>query len=240
MIPAHVIQLDNALRAAGGGDVQAARKQIPWLLRDIAEDAAQGAFARWGMSTVIDENTGEAVLDPNIYRMLVDAASMDATWPIANAGLLHVYGYLLSRTPTPYGLKRERWLAGDLARGLGLAGDAFTPWRSGAGTLLAEVTAALDGHPGLSSRRQSITLTERHSSGALMRTVVSAADDGSVLSYAQGDGAQWTWITAFPLTLTPDQWRCQLDPVPRLRYNAVVSAAGPGERLDDRRSWDAR
>ncbi len=79
----------------------------------------------------------------SVFRALHERAGIDARFPVGNAGLLHVYGYLLSTTPTPYGLKRERWLDGELARAYGLAADAFLPWALPTGeTLLARVTAA--------------------------------------------------------------------------------------------------
>ncbi len=79
------------------------------------------------------------MLSRSTFEALHDRAGLDSAWPVGNAGLLHVYGYLLSTTPTPYGLKRDRWLGGELARACGLAPDAFVPW-IGERTLLDRVT----------------------------------------------------------------------------------------------------
>ncbi len=133
----------DAAAALATGDPAAAFDLLPWLGTSIDADAAARRFRRMGLSTVIDENTGTSVVAASVFRALHERAGIDARFPVGNAGLLHVYGYLLSTTPTPYGLKRERWLDGELARAYGLAADAFLPWALPTGeTLLARVTAA--------------------------------------------------------------------------------------------------
>jgi len=119
----------------------AAIASLPWLAASLADDAAAGRFAAWGRSTIVDENVGAAVLPRALFDELHARAGLEAAWPVGNAGLLHVYGYLLSTTPTPYGLKRERWLTDDLALACGLSRGAFSPW-AGPDTLLSRVTAA--------------------------------------------------------------------------------------------------
>jgi len=113
-----------------------------WMAEQIAADAAAGRFARWGRSTVVDENTREPVLSRELFDGLHELAGLGGSagevagagadagiaWPIGNAGLLHVYGYLLSTVETPYGRKRDRWLDGGVARAFGLPADAFAPW----------------------------------------------------------------------------------------------------------------
>ena len=127
--------LDTAARLAAT-DPAAAIDSLPWLAAALAEDRAAGRFAAWGRSTVIDENVGAAVLPRAVFDQLHERAGLTAEWPIGNAGVLHVYGYLLSTTPTPYGLKRERWLSGELERACGLETGALLPW-AGAETLLS-------------------------------------------------------------------------------------------------------
>lgn len=135
--------------------------RLPWLAADIRADAEAGRFTHWGLSTVVDEFTGEAVLDRATFEALhriaglggvddgaadADAACPDVVWPVGNAGLLHVYGYLLSTAATPWGAKRDRWVGGDVARAFGEDQAFLTPWygadvvHPGAGpTMLARV-----------------------------------------------------------------------------------------------------
>lgn len=139
--------IDDLVRAAAlaasptPGAARAALDSLPWLIDAIAADRAAGLFALWGSSTVVDENTGEAVIPEPLFAALHEQAGIEATWPIGNAGLLHTYGYLLSLAPTPYGLKRERWLGTELAGALGLDPAHFLPWVEGP-TLLARATEA--------------------------------------------------------------------------------------------------
>lgn len=78
--------------------------EIPWLGAAIDADARAGRFGRWGRSTVIDENVEAAVIPEALFAALHARAGLRAEWPVGNAGLVHVYGYLLSTVPTPYGL----------------------------------------------------------------------------------------------------------------------------------------
>ena len=119
----------------------AALEALPWLGAAIDRDRADGRFEAWGSSTTIDENTRSPVIPRALFEELHRRAGLTASWPVGNAGLLHCYGYLLSVEPTPYGLKRERWLGGDLARGFGLPPHSFSPW-DGDTTLLHRATAA--------------------------------------------------------------------------------------------------
>lgn len=135
--------LHAAARASSGTRAAAATAldALPWLDSAIRDDAAAGLFATWGRSTIVDENTGAAVIPEALFDELHARAGLAASWPHGNAGLLHCYGYLLSVEPTPYGLKRDRWLGDDLATACGLPADAFLPWTPGA-TLLARATTA--------------------------------------------------------------------------------------------------
>jgi hypothetical protein len=109
-------------------DLDAAATVPGWLVEQIEADASADRFSRWGRSTVVDENTGLPVISEELFAELHRIAGLDAVWPIGNAGLLHVYGYLLSTVDTPYGRKRDRWLDGGVARAFGLPDDAFAPW----------------------------------------------------------------------------------------------------------------
>ncbi len=65
---------------------------LPWLTQSIEEDRTSGRFARWGRSTVIDENVGSAVLSRATFEALHTLAGLPSAWPVGNAGLLHCYG----------------------------------------------------------------------------------------------------------------------------------------------------
>jgi hypothetical protein len=204
--------LDAAARAAAH-DPAAVLDAHAWLGAAIAADAAAGRFDGWGRSTVVDENVGAPVLERGLFDELHARAGVGAAWPVGNAGVLHVYGYLLSTTPTPYGLKRERWIDGALARAYGLAPDAFVPWAS-TSTLLERVSAA-------ASRLL------RH--GAARRTDAPGAAASLALGRAVGDGP-WALayavdgllVTTFPVA-APDELLAAWDADPaRLRWNAVA------------------
>lgn len=197
-------------------DAAAAVGVLDWLTTSIADDRAARRFDAWGQSTVIDEDVGKPVLGRSLFEHLHDLAGITASWPIGNAGVLHGYGYLLSRVKTPYGLKRERWLGSDLARAYGLPDDAFVPW-SGRQTLLARATdaaSALLSSPAL-VRTEDVD-------GRRTRVAFSAASGPGALSYAVAPeaGAEPLLVTTFPVAdiaaIVDD-----VDAETRLRWNAV-------------------
>jgi len=137
-------QLTRAAHLAADGTATGARlalDALPWLGAALDDDHRTDRFIAWGRSTIIDENTGTAVIPRPLFEELHARAGVASDWPVGNAGVLHCYGYLLSLEATPYGLKRDRWTEGTLARACGLTTDAFHPWLEGP-TLLARATAA--------------------------------------------------------------------------------------------------
>lgn len=211
--PASVAALDAAsLRAES--DPEAAIAALPWLTASLAADA--GLFALWGRSTVIDENVGMPVLPRGLFDALHALAGLPSAWPVGNAGLLHVYGYLLSTTPTPYGLKRQRWLDGALALACGLDADAFLPWKPGP-SLLARATDA-------ATRLLAAHTVHRESVDGVPTAVAlstPAASSVSALAYAV-DGLI---VTMFPVSDTT-ALLAGLG-APRLRWNAAIAEHGP-------------
>ncbi|BAJ75413.1 L-serine deaminase [Microbacterium testaceum StLB037] len=201
--------LDTAAHLAAT-DPAAAIDSLPWLAAALAEDRAAGRFAAWGRSTVIDENVGAAVLPRAVFDELHERAGLTAEWPIGNAGVLHVYGYLLSTTPTPYGLKRERWLSGELERACGLETGALLPWAGGE-TLLSRATAAAST---LLARSDAVT---EEFEGRTARIALGAPvpDGSAALAYAV-DGLI---VTMFPVA-DPVGVRAGLG-APQLRWNAA-------------------
>jgi len=209
----------DAAAARAGSDPAAAIALLPWLGASIDADAAASRFGEWGLSTVIDENTGSAVVPASVFAALHARAGIDARFPIGNAGVLHVYGYLLSTTPTPYGLKRDRWLDGALARAYGLAPDAFLPWTlPAAGTLLARVTGAasalLSRAP---ARREQLGDTE-----AVIAVGRATASGPSALAYALTHGGERRLITTFPVAAADAVLAAVDEDGPRLRWNAFA------------------
>ncbi|WP_260856373.1 amino acid deaminase [Microbacterium sp. BH-3-3-3] len=200
----------DAAAALAAENPSAAIASLPWLAASLADDAASGRFAAWGRSTIVDENVGAAVLPRALFDELHARAGLEAAWPVGNAGLMHVYGYLLSTTPTPYGLKRERWLTDDLALACGLPRGAFSP-STGSGTLLSRVTAAA---ASLLSRPDAI---DEVVGGRSSRIALGDAlpDGATALAYAV-DGLV---ITMFPIA-DPAVLRSGLG-APRLRWNAA-------------------
>ncbi|WP_295842327.1 amino acid deaminase [uncultured Microbacterium sp.] len=206
----HPLDALDAAAHLAATDPAAAISSLPWLSASLADDAAAGRFARWGRSSVIDENVGAAVLPRPLFDELHARAGLEAAWPVGNAGLLHVYGYLLSTTPTPYGLKRERWLTGDLERACGLAVAALLPW-IGAETLLSRATSAASA---LLARPDALT---EEAEGRTARIALGAPlpDGTAALAYAV-DGLI---VTMFPVA-DPAAVRAGLG-APRLRWNAA-------------------
>jgi hypothetical protein len=206
------------------------------MFDQIASDSRHGRFARWGLSTVIDENIDAPVIDRQTFEQLHDAAGIGAAWPIGNAGLLHVYGYLLSTVPTPHGLKRDRWLDGSLALALGLAPDAFLLESADAagGTVLARVTDAVLPRLEAPGGDQVLTFDDHATDGSpvFFRTSVVASSGGAALLYGMHDGAAMLAITAFPLAdPTPGRLEALASAPPRLRYNAATPLLAPRSPL---------
>ncbi|WP_314651575.1 amino acid deaminase [uncultured Microbacterium sp.] len=219
--------LDDLTRAARraetgrAADARAALDALPWLDASLADDRASGRFARWGRSTVVDENTGAAVITRALFDELHERAGIDAAWPVGNAGLLHCYGYLLSLAETRYGLKRDRWLDGSLAAQLGRVADAFHPWRDGP-TLLArasEAASALLFGPAASATATTVTAVI---DGRETRATLTAASGPAALAYAVAPhpGAAPLLVTMFPVAEASAPL-AEFTAVPRLRWNAA-------------------
>ncbi|MFM9918471.1 amino acid deaminase [Lacisediminihabitans sp. H27-G8] len=209
----------------------------------IRADAANSAFDDWGLSTVIDENIAAPVIVRDEFERLHELAALEAEWPIGNAGLLHVYGYLLSTVQTPYGLKRERWLDGALAGALGLPRDAFLPTGTvtvtgtgtgtGTGTLLSRVTAAALPRVVEPPSDALLVLDQQSIDGGIaVRTVVVGHPIGAALLYGVREAGRMRAITAFPLAMASESFcRSLEEKAPRLRYNAATSALAPRSEL---------
>ncbi|MFJ4163953.1 amino acid deaminase [Microbacterium sp. NPDC089698] len=196
--------IDDLERAAFAATVPApdaaeqALASIDWLVAAIETDREEGRFSLWGLSTVVDENTTKAVLDRPLFDALHKRAGLVASWPVGNAGLLHTYGYLLSLAPTPYGLKRERWLGDDLATALDLSDRHFMPW-DGPRTLLARATDAALNLLASGGEFSSDAVTD----GRATRAVLGHERNNSralAYSVASAAGAAPALVTLFPVS----------------------------------------
>ncbi|UNK70354.1 amino acid deaminase [Microbacterium sp. H1-D42] len=197
----------------------------------IAQDARQNRFSRWGTSTVIDENTGEPVIDRPLFDALHAAAGLDAQYPIGNAGVIHVYGYWFSTALTPYGYKRDRWQNGELAAALGQPETRFHLFSDPTSTPLQRVTAAT--LPLLRQPPTDAKVAGAQVDGLDTRVVLVAADgitadrlaaNGSsicALIYGIRRGEDWQLITTFPLAGDPDVVVADFLADRRLRWNAA-------------------
>ncbi|RMI13048.1 amino acid deaminase [Cellulomonas triticagri] len=228
---------DHALAAldaaARTDDPLATDGPLGWLVAQVVADRERGTFGRWARSTVVDEHTRAPVLDRAVLARLQVLAGLPVEFPGTDAGLAHVYGYLLSTVPTPYGLKRDRWTGGALAVALGLDPRHLLPWhRPDDRTLLQRVTdavlpvlAAPDGPGTLLHRDDPVPGT-----ADALRTVVHRAQGvgGGALVYGLVGPDGVRPVTAFPVEATP-RWLREtraLPPVPR--YNVLLDPAQRG------------
>ena len=196
----------------------------------ISQDAEADRFAHWGKSTLIDEFTGVAMIDRELSDLLHRVAGLKSEFPIGNAGLLHVYGYWFSEVPTPFGLKRDRWLRGELAEALGLPVDTFHLQHDSGRTLLDRVQSVM--LPLLRRPPAGARVAEAVVDGRLTRVVVcpspqpALSSQSSALIYGiapigGGQSAPISLITAFPFAGDPAFLLEDFSRNSTLRWNAV-------------------
>ena len=223
------LEAASALIARGARVEETLAQRMPYLLPQIAADRAAGEFDRWAQSTVLDENTGTPVLPRELCETLHACAGLPSSWPVGNAGVLHVYGYLLSTVPTPYGFKRDRWTEGSVAAALGRDSTYFLPWSTHPGTLLRRVTEAvlpalIEDLPGPDTVLRFDEIVDP-AQGAIFRTAVvsNRGNDHSALIYGVGHGSAIRVVTAFPVAQPTDTWLAALrSEPPRPRYNVAT------------------
>lgn len=192
---------------------------LPAVLACVDEDRRAGRLARWSWSTVIDENVGEAVVDRDIFERIHDVGGVEPRFPVGNAGLIHVYGYLFSTVRTPHGYKSDRWNDGVLARTLGAPDGWFRLGASAEETPLARVLdAAL---PRLVD--PIVEATEWEAGRIRQRAVITppAPDGSAALVSGLDDGSGMRLLTAFPVLDGAELARTLREEKPRLRWNAA-------------------
>lgn len=210
------------------------------ILNQIDMDAEEGRFGAWGLSSVLDSSTGgQAIIARHQFDALHFGAGIAAEWPIGNAGLLHVYGYLLSTLETPYGYKRDRWTGGTLAVALDRPADYFLPERAEEDdeTVLQRVTDAVLPH--LEDPRPAdgdiLTFDDAlPGSPVFFRTTVVRLPgaEEAALAYGMHDGERMRVVTAFPLaSANPADLAALVEEPPRMRYNAALPTHPPRSPL---------
>lgn len=210
------------------------------VLDQVRADAHTDRLSHWGQSTVIDEHTKLASFSREIFDALHSAAGIQATFPVGNAGLIHVYGYWFSAVLTPFGYKFDRWRDGALARALHLPAHAFwieAPGNSGT-TALERVLAALQ--PALEAPPQAATTADaeltcvsdqQHSRLVIVPSPDTSTAQPSALIYGISETSpiarscpRFQLITAFPFSGDPHALAAEFVADPRPRWNAVVDS----------------
>ncbi|MDT0158703.1 amino acid deaminase [Microbacterium sp. ARD32] len=201
----------------------------------VSADAAHGRFDDWGRSTVIDENTGAAVIDEDLFARLHAIAGIPARFPVGSAGLIHVYGYWFSTVLTPYGYKRDRWQDGGLATTLGQPPHAFRLWGDEHSTPLQRVTAValpLLAEPPVSVRGRADAAVDGVPTRVVLagpehdRAPGSAARSGATaLIYGARTAGAWRLITVFPMSGDPEAVVADYRADVRWRWNAAPPQA---------------
>ncbi|ORI21145.1 hypothetical protein [Rhodococcus sp. 1168] len=202
----------------------------------VASRSDPAEMAKWASSTVIDDNVKAPVFDERVFSWLHRGVSDGLAFPIGHAGLMHVYGYLLSSVETPYGLKRKRWLTADLANAFGLESSFFFPPASSLPLMerVASVVLPILTEPTADSRTvlafdDFIDLRRR------MRTVYvcDPVTNSTALLYGSVAGDDVRIVTAFPSgPLTAQSARDRLLEPARYRYNYSPADAEPGSHFE--------
>ncbi|KJV03881.1 hypothetical protein VF34_00698 [Rhodococcus sp. PML026] len=193
-------------------------------------------MAKWASSTVIDDNVQAPVFDERVFSWLHNGVAATFDFPIGHAGLMHVYGYLLSSVETPYGLKRERWLSHNLAQAFGLEPSFFIPTASAVPLMerVSSVVIPVLTDP-IADSRTILAFDEVVDHRRRMRTVHIGGPtaNSTALLYGSVSGDDVQIVTAFPIgRLTAQSARNRLAEPTRYRYNYAPADAQPGSHFD--------
>lgn len=141
-----VEELEQALaKSPSEAQIEAKLKVLfPKMVSSLETDAeASGQKALWGQSLNFDENAKKTIVPPAALDAVLRLAKAPCRMGIVvHAGFMHTYGYLLSNLETPFGYKRNRWLQGEIERGLNLPPGQLSP-SPAKGTLFGNVTELL-------------------------------------------------------------------------------------------------
>ncbi|MDI9927406.1 hypothetical protein [Rhodococcus sp. IEGM 1341] len=202
----------------------------------VASKCDEVEMAKWASSTVIDDNVQAPVFSERVFSWLHYGVSGAFNFPIGHAGLMHVYGYLLSSVETPYGLKRQRWLTDDFAKAFGLKPSFFFPTASTVPLMQRVASAVLPllTDPAADSRTV-LAVDEVVDWRRRMRTVYicDRMTDSTALVYGSVSGDDVQIVTAFPIgPMTSQSVQDRLAEPARYRYNYAPPDAEPGSHFD--------
>lgn len=135
-------KIESLLTSATGGRIglRAFQAELPELSQQMIRDRGCTCLEQWAESLNYDDKAKARITD----RKILNAIGRLVHYPIRrgtayHAGLMHTYGYMLSRLETPYGLKHERWTSGTLEKGLKLPAGILLDL-GGQSSLLQNVT----------------------------------------------------------------------------------------------------
>ncbi len=229
--------IESAISNSGHGGSAPADPSARWFSEQVTASRSDPAeMAKWASSTVIDDNVQAPVLDERVFLWLHHGVAGAFGFPIGHAGLMHVYGYLLSSVETPYGLKRLRWLTADLANAFGLEPSFFFPTASTVPLMERVASAVL---PTLidptADSRTVLAIDEVVDCRRRMRTVYirDRITDSTALLYGSVSGDDVRIVTAFPIgPMTSQSVQDRLAEPARYRYNYAPPDAEAGSHFD--------
>lgn len=112
----------------------------PSLYNQIVSDTKDPYLPMfWGQSYNFDSNAKKVIVDHKIIKELQSHFNIINDNNIVHAGIIHTYGYLFSTIETPYGYKRERWIAPTLNYAFSFESNSLSP-EAIEGGMLSNVT----------------------------------------------------------------------------------------------------
>lgn len=229
--------IERAISNSVDGGLASADLNARWFGEQVSASRSDLAeMAKWASSTVIDDNVQAPVFNERVFSWLHRGAAGAFAFPVGHAGLMHVYGYLLSSVQTPYGLKRQRWLTADLANAFGLESSYFFPTASAVPLMerVASVVLPVLSDP-TSDSRTIVAFDEAIDNRRRMRTVYvrDSVTNSTALLYGSVDGDDVQIVTAFPSGPLPAQSaRDRIAEPARYRYNFAPPEAKPGSHFE--------
>jgi hypothetical protein len=120
--------------------LQVIETKNPALLVQIQNDSKDSVLLSfWGQSLNFDSGAKKQIVDDFLMSELQAQFGIKNDNKIVHAGITHTYGYLFSVLQTPYGFKRQRWIAPTLNYAFSFDGLALSPETIDGG-LLSNIT----------------------------------------------------------------------------------------------------
>ncbi len=93
----------------------------------VADSQDQELLSFWGRSLNFDSGAKKQIISDAIIGELQSKFGIKNDNKIVHAGITHTYGYLFSTLLTPYGYKRQRWIAPTLNYGFNFPKNSLSP-----------------------------------------------------------------------------------------------------------------